>query len=51
MTNMKKRYYKRKANEIRKGRKVSFKKACDRLARAFRELRKELGNGAIISET
>ena len=42
MTDMKKRYYKRKANEIRKGRKVSFRKACERMADAFDKLRNEL---------
>jgi len=42
MTDMKKRYFKRKANIIRKGRRVSFSVACKRLADAFDRLREAM---------
>lgn len=40
MTDMKKKYYKRKADTVRKTRKVSFSTACKRLEYAFDNLRK-----------
>lgn len=49
MTEMKKRFYKRKADEIRKGRKVSFNNACDRVASALRKLSQELCMGARLN--
>ena len=42
MTDMKKRFYKRKANTIRKGRKVTLSTACKRLAENFIKLREAM---------
>ena len=42
MTNMRKKYFRRKADNIRKTRQITFSTACKRLAFAFENLKKAL---------